>query len=225
MSIKAVIFDCDGTLLDSERISLSTWSIMGKEMGFEVPMEVLLENRGKSKEYCKKNILRVMGEDFPFDEIRAKKDIVTEKIFCESENVIKPGVVRLLKWMHENHIMTAVASVRTTEVTTKHLKHAGIYEMFDIVWGGEKVKRNKPEPDLFLKIAEELGVTSEECFVVGDSHSDVGAAYSAKMKMAFVPDLIPVNKEIEEKSYVILKQIDELIEVLENEKKKEILKQ
>ena len=54
-NVRAIIFDCDGTLLDSERIYLSTWELVAKPMGYDVPMEVLMDNRGKGTDYCRQN--------------------------------------------------------------------------------------------------------------------------------------------------------------------------
>lgn len=215
--IKAIIFDCDGTLLDSERIYLSTWDMIAKPMGYDVPMEVLLDNRGKSKAYARQNLLKAMGENFPIDEINEKRYILNEELFLQTEKVIKPGVKELMTWLKEHQIRTAVASAKTWEMTSNHLKHANIFEEFDVVIGGDMVKRNKPEPDSFLKAAEMLGVKSEECLVMGDTPSDMLAAKAAGMKAAFVPDLIEADDEIIRLADFRLKRIDDIISYLKGE--------
>lgn len=217
MNIKAVIFDCDGTLLDTERIYMSTWFILGEKYGYEIPEEMLAKTRGRSGDAARKIIFDYMGEDFPlqmFNDIRAT---MNEEVFYETprEQLIKPGVLRLVEWLKEHGIKIAVASARRYESTSNHLKHVGLFDMAEVVLGRDLVENSKPAPDLFLKAAEKMGVTSEECIVVGDTPADLRAANAAGMKMAFVPDSIPADKEIEEKAYVVLNQVDELIEAIQ----------
>lgn len=213
--IKAIIFDCDGTVLDSERIFINTWNIIGKPMGFDIPYDVLIDNRGKSKVYGRQNLLNAMGEDFPIDEIEAKRKVLNEQMFMEEENIVKPGMKELLAWMKEHHILSGVASARVSSVTTEHLKHAGIYEEFDVVIGGDMVEHNKPEPDLFLKAAELLSVKLEECVVIGDTISDMKAAKAAGMKAAFIEDLVPADMEVIALADVFLSRIDRIIPMIQ----------
>ena len=90
--IKAIIFDCDGTVLDSERIFINTWNIIGKPMGYDIPYDILMDNRGKSKANGRQNLLNAMGEDFPIDAIEAERKILNEQMFMEEENIVKPGI-------------------------------------------------------------------------------------------------------------------------------------
>ena len=216
--IKAIIFDCDGTVLDSERIFINTWNIIGKPMGYDIPYDVLIDNRGKSKAYGRQNLLNAMGEDFPIDSIEEKRKVLNEKMFLEEKNIIKPGVKELLAWMKEHHILSGVASARVQRVTTEHLEHAGICDSFDVVIGGDMVEHNKPEPDLFLKAAELLGVRPEECVVIGDTISDMKAARAANMKTAFVEDLVPADAEVMALADMLLSRIDMIIPMLEGRK-------
>ena len=216
--IKAIIFDCDGTVLDSERIFINTWNIIGRPMGYDIPYEVLFDNRGKSKAYGRQNLLNAMGEDFPIDVIEAERKILNEKMFLEAENIVKPGIRELIVWMKEHQILSGVASARTRRETAEHLQHAGVYEGFDVVLGGDMVERNKPEPDLFLKVAELLGVKPTECIVIGDTVSDMRAAKAANMKAAFIEDMIPVDDEVMMLADVLLSRIDMIIPMIEGQK-------
>lgn len=216
--IKAIIFDCDGTVLDSERIFISTWNIIGKPMGYDIPYEVLIDNRGKSKAYGRQNLLNAMGEDFPIDIIEAERKVMNEQMFLEAKDIVKPGMKELFAWMKKNHILSGVASARVQRVTTEHLLHAGIYDEFDVVIGGDMVEHNKPEPDLFLKAAELLNVKPEQCLVIGDTISDMRAAKAANMKAAFIEDLVPADEEVTALADVFLSRIDMIIPMLEERK-------
>ncbi len=220
--IKAIIFDCDGTILDSERIFIETWYIVGRPMGYEIPLEVLMDNRGKDKAYGKQNILNAMGPDFPYDEVQAKRTILNEEMFLDAKKIIKPGMYEILAWTKANGIKTAVASARVQQVTSDHLKYAELYDSFDVVIGGDMVAHNKPEPDLFLKAAELLNVDSAECLVIGDTISDMRAAKAAGMKAAFIQDLVPADEAVMSLADVMLSRIDAVIPMLSEAPEKEL---
>ncbi len=221
-NIKAIIFDCDGTILDSERIFIETWYIVGRPMGYEIPLEVLMDNRGKDKAYGKQNILNAMGPDFPYDEVQAKRAILNEEMFLDAKKIIKPGMYEILAWTKENGMKTAVASARIQQVTSDHLKHAEFYDSFDVVIGGDMVAHNKPEPDLFLKAAELLNVDPAECLVIGDTISDMRAAKAAGMQAAFIQDLVPADEVVMSLADVMLSRIDAVIPMLSEKPEKEL---
>lgn len=220
MSIRAVVFDCDGTLLDSERVYMGTWHTLAKKLGYVIPEQLLLDTRGKSDEVGKQMFLEVMGKDFPYQMFKdIRQNMNEEAIYATpKEQLIKPGVERLIQWLKEHEIKIAVASAKTCKITSEHLKHADLFDMADVVLGKDLVKYTKPAPDTFLKASELLGVSQEECVVVGDTIADVRAAHAAGMKMFFVPDLVKADEEIKEKSFAVLHQIDELIEFIETDK-------
>ena len=215
-TIKAVIFDCDGTLLDTENIYVSTWYSVCEEYGYELPEKLIKETRGKSGTEAIKLFYNYLGEDFPLERINEKRAILNEEIFYNTpvEKILKPGVCRLFGWLEEQGIKIAVASGRRYEITSEHLKYAGLFDRVNIVIGRDLVKNNKPEPDMFIKAAEFMGVSCKECLVVGDTISDYKAAQAAGMRIAFVPDMFPADEEIAEGAFAVLKQIDQVIEVV-----------
>ena len=130
------------------------------------------------------------------------------------EDIVRQGIREFLKWLKENHILTAVASAKRTAYTKDNLKRAGILQYFDVIIGGDMVQNNKPSPDSFLKACDEMGVTREQCLVVGDTSNDVYAANSAGMRMAFVGDIIPVTEELKNRIWIIPETIENLIEII-----------
>lgn len=216
--IKAVIFDCDGTLLNSERIYMSTWNMVANPMGYVVPEDLLLATRGKSGTVGRKMFIETMGDEFPIDEISAKRRVMNEDVFYATspEEIVKPGVWELIHWLKKHNFKIAVASAKSIQMTSDHLRYAGLYDCADVILGRDHVVHNKPAPDLFLKAMELLGVTKEECFVCGDTPSDVEAAHAAGIRMVFIPDLVPASADIRKKAYQILAQINELIPIIEN---------
>ena len=215
--IKAVIFDVDGTLLDTEKIYMQTWREVSAEFGYTIPEELLVKTRGVEDEVGRKYFLETMGDEYPYDEIRKKRKKMNLQRIEECKDIVRPGVSILLEWLKQNHILTAVASAKKTAYTKENLKRAGILQFFDVIIGEDMVRNNKPSPDSFLKACDEMGVTREQCLVVGDTSNDVYAANSAGMKMAFVGDIIPVTEELENRIWMIPKKIEDLITVIKKE--------
>lgn len=100
----------------------------------------------------------------------------------------------------------ALASSTRSAVVRQELTDAGIIEYFQVVIGGDMVSRSKPQPDIFLKACEELGVEPEEAFAIEDSYNGIRAAAAGKLRPLMVPDLMPPTEEMQELSEEILKR-------------------
>ena len=92
---------------------------------------------------------------------------------------------------------------------------AGLLQNFDVVVGGDQVQRSKPEPDIFLKAAEQLEADPGDCYVIEDSYNGIRAASAAGMIPIMVPDLLPPTEEMEEKAAVILDSLHDVIAYLQ----------
>ena len=87
------------------------------------------------------------------------------------------------------------------------LKQAGLYDYFQVVMGGDQLKRSKPDPDIYLMTCERLGVAPEEAYAIEDSYNGIRSSYSAGMRPIMVPDLLPATEEMKEKSVAVLKDL------------------
>jgi len=213
--IKAVIFDVDGTLLDTERIYMRSWKIAGKAAGFDISQETLLKTRAINKAEAKKIFQDALGPDFDYDTIQKARTVISEEIIVQSDNLLLPGVKETLDYLKGHSYPIAVASSTGREKTVAHLEHAGLLHYFDAVVGGDMVTRGKPNPDIFLKAAELLGVEPEDCMVVGDTPADVRASTAAKMYTVLVPDCVTPDETIRAMSDHVLDSMHQLMGVIE----------
>lgn len=213
--IKAVIFDVDGTLLDTERIYMRSWKIAGKAAGFDISQETLLKTRAINKAEAKKIFQDALGPDFDYDTIQKARTVISEEIIAQSDNLLLPGVKETLDYLKGHSYPIAVASSTGREKTVAHLEHAGLLHYFDAVVGGDMVTRGKPNPDIFLKAAELLGVEPEDCMVVGDTPADVRASTAAKMYTVLVPDCVTPDETIRAMSDHVLDSMHQLMGVIE----------
>ena len=129
----------------------------------------------------------------------------------------KPGIRELLLFLREQGIKTAVASSTRRELVCRELEEGGLLHLFDQVICGDMVKRSKPEPDIYLKACEALGVEPEQAYAIEDSYNGIRSAHRAGMKPIMVPDLAGPTKEMELLADRILPSLLEVKDMLEKE--------
>lgn len=195
---KAFVFDMDGLIFDSERIVKRSWNVSGQEMGLgnvgEHIYNTLGMNRASRKKYYEDNIRK----DFPFDEFSA----LTRKNFfaiVEKEGLpMKPGVKEILAYGKENGMKLALATSSSRDYAMKCLRDAGIDTFFDGIVCGDMVTHSKPDPEIYLKACELVGVKPEEAVAFEDAPAGIRSAYAAGMKVVMVPDLVQPKEEIKD---------------------------
>ena len=213
--IQAVIFDVDGTLLNTERIYMRTWKEAGAKAGFDVTQDVLLRTRAVNSQEAKKIFQDALGPDFNYEAIQAARVDLNEALIAQCENLVMPGVKETLDTLKAKGYPMAVASSTGYEKTAAHLEHAGLLHYFDAVVGGDMVQRGKPNPDIFLKAAQLLGIEAENCLVVGDTPADIKAATAAGMPRILIPDCVQPDETIRAMSNHILDSMHQLVGILE----------
>ncbi len=194
--VKAVLFDMDGVIFDSERLYLDCCAEAAAELNMENIEEVCLRCIGVTKEITRAILLEAYREETLVDRFTAQAVSLFREKYREGRLEMKPGVVELLQELKKNGVKTAIASSTKTEIVEKEILDAGIRPYFDCVVGGDQAGRSKPNPDIFLKTAEELEEAPESCVVIEDSFNGIRAAKAAGMTAIMVPDLLAPDKEI-----------------------------
>ena len=110
----------------------------------------------------------------------------------------KPGLYELLSYLKDKGYRLAVASSTMREKVEKHLLEADVRQYFDVVIGGDMVERSKPEPDIYLRAASELGVSPDECYALEDSRNGLHSAHNAGCHVIHVPDLWQPDDEVKQ---------------------------
>jgi HAD superfamily hydrolase (TIGR01509 family) len=193
-NIRAVIFDMDGVLADSEPLINAAAIAMFKERGLSVQPDDFLPFVGAGEERYVGGVAEKYG--YPLDGREAKRR--TYEIYLDLVPVKLrpfPGVLELVRACREAGLRLAVASSADAIKVTANLKKIGLPpDSWDVVLTGENVRCNKPAPDIFLLAAETLGVAADECVVVEDAVNGVRAAKAAGMRCVAVAHTFPAER-------------------------------
>lgn len=188
-NFKAVIFDMDGLVFDTERVFMEQLAVVMKEKGYNLSREVYIKTLGTGGSRLKDIMYSEYGEDYPFQECG---DIAQSRLVMIAETIglnIKPQIQELLVMLKEKGIPCAVASSTKSAYVEKYLKHAGLLGYFQKIIGGEMAKHSKPEPDIFLMACEKLNIAPQKALVLEDSENGVKAAVTAGIPVICIPDL------------------------------------
>ena len=182
--LKAVIFDMDGVIIDSEPTHMKLENETYKKLGIQVTGDEHLSFVGSTSHYMwetLKNRYKLnqrLEELIEYDRSKYFKYLNSD----ECEITLIEGVKELIEDLHENGVKLAIASSSPLNVIEAVAKRFQIEEYFEVFVTGDYVKKSKPEPDIFLYASEKLGVSPENCLVIEDSHNGVLAAKKAGMK-------------------------------------------
>ena len=203
--IKAIIFDMDGLMIDSERVTFECYQEILKGMNLTMDEEFYKTLLGKPLKGIYQRFYDVYGNDFPIEDVIKDVHALMAKRF-ETEGVpIKTGLKSLLEYLKENNYKTIVATSSNRDRVDTILSQAQITDYFDDSICGDEVTKGKPNPEVFLKSCQKLGVNVDEAIVLEDSEAGIQASYDAGIKVICIPDMKYPEKQYEEKTFKILK--------------------
>ena len=218
MNMKAVIFDMDGVIFDSERLVLEGWLELGKKYGIPDIDKIFPKCIGSNAVASKQIFLDYYGEDFPYDTYKQETSADYHAKYDGGRLPMKRGIKELLQFLKENGYHIGLASSTRYEVVRQQLEDAGILPYFETLTCGDMVKKSKPEPDIFLKAAETLGVHPQDCIVIEDSYNGIRAASRACMFPIMVPDMIAPDDEMKQLAKAIFSDLHEVRDFLSKKK-------
>lgn len=216
MEIKAVLFDMDGLMVDTESLSTEAFINSAKAQGYNMTKEETLKVLG----FTKANIYQFWIDYFQGTNVDGKK--LVDDHYEYIENVLytvgpekMPYVEELLKYLRENNYKIAVASSSDTSDIKNNLEKTKLEKYIDEIASGAEVENGKPAPDVFLLAAKRLGVDAKDCLILEDSKAGIKAGKASGAMVFMVPDMFTVDKECEDTADRILTNFGEVIEILE----------
>ena len=217
-----VIFDMDGVIVDSEAVYLAGY-LHAAEL-YDLPIEDMKTAVGRAVGVIDAMERQIMIEtfghlpQFSMDKTyKACRDYFNN-IVETGQMQLKPGAAQILQLLKNRNIPVGLASSSPRVMIEKVLERHDVLQYFDVVISGDMVLKGKPDPEIFLRCADAMGIPVSkysETFVIEDSHNGIRAAYAAGMKPVMVPDQLPPTQEMREKAAVILPSLTDAAQWLD----------
>lgn len=212
--IRSVVFDMDGVLFDTERLSRHYWGKAGREIGLPHMDEEIYAYLGINSRASEEMFERDHGDVMSYAEWNRIVRGLSADHIAQHGVPVKAGVRELLAFLRESGISVALATSTARPLAEKYLRQTEIIGYFDQIVTGDMVKNGKPAPDIYLMACEMLGAAPAEAIAVEDSYNGIRSAHAAGMIPVMVPDLLIPTAEMQELSGVILPSLTDVIEWL-----------
>ncbi len=196
MLIKAVVFDMDGVIFDSERCIFDVWKDLARQHNLGDMDPALRACLGVNTETCRKIMRSMKGEDFPVEAFMKEASALFHARYDGGKLPLKPGVRELLEFLKEKGIRVGLASSTRESTVTAELRDAGLYDFFDQIVCGNMVTKSKPDPEIFLTACRLLDVEPGDAFAIEDSFNGIRSASSGGLRALMVPDMVEPTEEI-----------------------------
>ena len=208
-AVKAVVFDMDGLLIDTEIVYRTAIMEAAAERGVDLPLWLFNKMIGAPITQNTQLMLDHYGADFDVEGLfeesgRRFHDVI------HLEDRLKVGVRELLDFLEAERIPRAIATSSPHEAVERHLRPNGILDRFHAVVARGDYVNGKPSPDPFLAAAAALKVWPQDCLALEDSHNGIRAAHGAGMMAVMVPDLLEATDEMRELAVAIAETLHDV---------------
>ena len=215
MNIKAVVFDMDGLMFDTENLTYKLQKqIMHRDFGVDFSLGQYKQTIGKRFVDLPQFFAELYGEDFDFNRFHesCRNDFIS---YTDKFGVpVKDGLFELLDELKKRKIKTALATSTSRKSAARMLKLAKVADYFDEFVCADDVTHGKPHPEPFAKAAQKLGVAPESCLALEDSFNGIRSAHAAGLVTVMIPDLIEPTDEIRALCHKVCADLVEVIDLI-----------
>jgi len=211
--MQPLVFDGDGVLVDSEKLSCEAWLPVLARQGVHIALSEMDQFVGRSDRAVLEHHRRRTGRPLP-DELIAERE---REYFELAAGRVRPfpGLLDALAALRGRGARLAVASSGRPEKIRFNLSQAGLAEYFEVMCSVTQVKRGKPAPDVFLEAATQLGVRSESCVAIEDSRFGIQAARAAGMTAIGFCSTYPADQLREAGAQYVFESYVDLVPLLD----------
>ncbi len=213
-SVRGVLFDMDGIILDTEKLYTRFWQEAGLALGYPMTREHALGMRSLNRSAGEAKLKSYFGPDTDYHAVRSKRMELMDA-FTDVHGVeAKPGICALLDELDRLGIPRAITTSSPRERVERHLGPLGLLPRFDAVCTGYEVEHGKPEPDIYLYGARVLGVDPKDCLALEDSPAGCLSAHRAGCMTVMVPDQDPLTAPLKPLLYAHAEGLTDVIDLL-----------
>ncbi|HUD30294.1 MAG TPA: HAD family phosphatase [Novosphingobium sp.] len=211
--VRAVIFDMDGTLLETEAAHQRAFEEAGYAIGWPLEAALLESMIGINRDANQTKLAEVLGPEFPLARFYLESDARFDDI-VNAGLPLRPGTEAILGHLRDAGVPMALCTSTEGGIAEARLEQAGLLHYFDVVVTRSDVVEAKPAPEPYLLAASRLGVAPQDCLAVEDSYAGVAAAVAAGIPTIMVPDLLPATEVQESIVLKVLPSLDDLRAIL-----------
>jgi len=213
--LSLVIFDMDGLMFDTERLVIEGWTKIGKDYNINITEEIILQSIGLDIKGTEVVFKEHLGDNFPFMKMREHRENYSGSFIEENGVPVKEGLYELLDYLDEIGIPKAVATSTVRQKVDKLFGLTNLHNRFDAIVCGDEITKGKPNPDIFLTVANKLKVNPKDCIVLEDSINGIKAAHNAGMYPIMIPDLVKPSPELEKLLFMKFNSLNDFKKYLE----------
>ena len=209
-AFRGVLFDMDGTLIDTERLGAASWDHAGEELGLTVPEEVKRRMVGRTLP----DIHAIVREGMPevdSDRLLERANHHYHRLVSEAPPPVKAGARELLAWLKARDVPMAIATSSRRVQAEDKLGRTGLRDFFDVIVAGDEIKRGKPDPEIFQTAAERLGIPARSCVIFEDSAPGIEAAERSGGLAVLVPEVHPPDPAMVLFAHYVLRDLHEAL--------------
>ena len=214
-SIRGVLFDMDGVILDSEKLYAKFWAEGCEYYGYHMTYPQALGMRSLNAQAGQEYLSSLFGPEISYPLVRAKRIERMDAYVEENGIEAKPGIFQLLDYLAARHIPYAITTASPNDRIQNHLGRLGLYERFDHICTAHEVPHGKPAPDIYLLGAKTIGVPPEYCLALEDSYTGILSASRAGCLATIVPDLDQPGENILSIAYARADSLTDVIDLME----------
>ncbi len=187
--ISLVIFDMDGLMFDTEKLSYKMWEKIFIKYNIKPNPKFFLKLRGRNEEACVKLFKDEYKDlDIDFKKIKKEKNELVYNEILEHGVPVKEGLYELLDYLKENNIKIGLATSSNETIAKKYLSLANVINYFDYMTFGNEVQNSKPDPEIFLSVSSKANIKPCNSLVLEDSEAGIKAAVAGKFNVYWIPD-------------------------------------
>ena len=216
MEIKGVIFDLDGVVFDTERLSIETWKRIEKEFNIKIDFNEVFRMMGANfPDLIGKYASLLGGEELARTIFAWRQNVVDETIIRDGLTP-KPGFIELINHLNARGLDFALATSRFAAKLEFVFRHSSIGNPFKHIVTGDMVEKSKPDPEIYITAAGKMGLDIRDCMVIEDSWNGITGAIASGAKAVMAVDMYQPDETIIANCFAVVHSLHEVIDLLQS---------